>query len=377
MRKSLQDLERINMKVTLKQIDAHESNVLVLSHAMVESFPVIPKRIFLKIGSWKSEVIVKISAELPKDTIGLSHALKLPFEIPLHLQYEANMKGRELHIGPILAFLAFKKKSELTEQLLNEYQTYFNLVSRRSGLIVICAADGINIEQQTMEGCYLHYSPNENKPICKFGTFPLPNALYNILDLDYLLSNKLLVRFGETFINTYYFNREEWSSWLRSNCSLRPYILNKEDVITIKGNENVHFKVIMQKDSSKYWNCSGIIACQLKDKEDSSKERNSLTLSGYLALRDIFKMTEREIFVKEREMIDLCTLSCKTLEQCGGNYGDLLFDIVLDKKMKLSVTNILPSYDHTLPLTMLNDKEMYLKVVTTPFEYARSLAGFK
>ncbi|RBW69451.1 YheC/YheD family protein [Bacillus taeanensis] len=365
------------MVVTLKRINEKEVNVIFLPQSMVSNFHGLPKRLTLRLGGWKREVKVELNSELPDKTVGLPHALQFPFELPLHFPYEANIKSREFHLGPILAFLAFKKKSEITEQILNNYKAYFTLSPLLAGLLTICAADGINVDEKTMEGYYLDYSTNGNKPIWKAGTFPLPDAFYNTTDLEMSIYNKLLAVYDETFFNTHPFNREEWCSWLNSHSSLQHYIPPAEQFSTIKHNDMLHLKVIMQKDHSKYWNLSGSIACFTEKREGSHIDQLEKALSGYDGLKEVFKMNECEIFVKERELFDLCTLACKTLEQYGGHYADLLFEISLDKERKPWITEIFPLYDHTLPLSLLNNKEMYLKVVTTPFQYAKSLVGFK
>lgn len=87
-------------------------------------------------------------------------------------------------------------------------------------------------------------------------------------------------------------------------------------------------------------------------------------------------MNEREVFLKEQEMMDLCISACKTLDKCGGNYADLAIDMIIDESLKVWLMDIHQLYDHKLPLYSIQDRQMYLKVVTTPFEYAKSLAGF-
>ncbi|QIQ33364.1 hypothetical protein DER53_11780 [Parageobacillus toebii NBRC 107807] len=134
---------------------------------------------------------------------------------------------------------------------------------------------------------------------------------------------------------------------------------------------------LCKKNSSKHWNCSGIIA-RLGNRTEitANFDRSGIFLTGKEALRKVFQMNEREVFLKEQEMIDLCVSACKTFDQCGGNYADLGIDLIIDENLKVWLIEIHPLYDHQLPLYSIKDRQMYLKVVTAPFEYAKSLAGF-
>lgn len=143
---------------------------------------------------------------------------------------------------------------------------------------------------------------------------------------------------------------------------------NYEDRIII-------FRVIMQKNSSKRWACSYIIACFGEIGSISANyNRSGIVLTGRETLRKVFRMNEREVFLKEQEMIDLCQAACKTLEHSGGNYAELCIEIILDENLKLWIIEINHLLDHKLLL--YSDRQLYLKVNAIPLEYAKSFAGF-
>lgn len=155
------------------------------------------------------------------------------------------------------------------------------------------------------------------------------------------------------------------------------YLMQQAIVVRKYQNRPFDFRVVMQKDKSTQWNCSGIIARFGKRKSIAT----NFLLSGYAlpvydALKRVFKMTEREIFQKEQEIISVCMEVCKVLEKSIGNYGDLGIDVMIDENKKVWVLEVNKTHDHRFPLYSINDTQMYYKVISKPFEYAKALAGF-
>jgi hypothetical protein len=153
-----------------------------------------------------------------------------------------------------------------------------------------------------------------------------------------------------------------------------------QQAITVKKYQSrpFDFRVVMQKDASAQWNCSGIIA--------RFGKRNSIAtnflLSGYAltcydALKRVFRMDEREIFLKQQEIINICMEVCRVLERSMGNYGDLGIDVMVDENKKVWVLEVNKTHDHKFPLYSINDTQMYHKIISRPFEYAKALAGFR
>lgn len=138
------------------------------------------------------------------------------------------------------------------------------------------------------------------------------------------------------------------------------------------------FRVVMQKDKSKHWNCSGIIARFGKRQSIAT----NFLLSGYAlpchdALKRVFRMNEKDIFLKQQEIICICMEVCKVLEKSVGNYGDLGIDVILDENLNVWILEVNKTHDHRFPLYSINDTQMYHRIITRPFEYAKALAGFE
>jgi YheC/D like ATP-grasp len=441
------------MKWYMKWMPEKKDNMIFLPESIIEEREVIPRRMILQVGIWKQEVEVEIHSGIPENTIGLSSTIKLPFQLPEHLPYEIEMKGRKLHLGPVIAFMAFKEERDITPESLNEYKDYLSSYSDIRGLIYICAANRIHSSTQTVEGYYYDPAAKEDETPWKYGFFPYPDVIYRKIDVKKPVYDQITSGIGENMFNSYLFDKWELWQWLSPYPYLRehlPYtqqlknvqsldhmlslygsvylkpietsneglfkvdqtcgryrfvdesagekcfhskeeateflngLITHEDYLIQQavsamsyGEHRLDFRVILQKNSSKHWNCSGIIA-RLGDKTEitANFDRSGIFLTGKEALRKVFQMNEREVFLKEQEMIDLCASACQTLDKCGGNYADLAIDMIIDENLKVWLIEIHPLYDHQLPLYSIKDREMYLKVVTTPFEYAKSLAGF-
>jgi hypothetical protein len=66
-------------------------------------------------------------------------------------------------------------------------------------------------------------------------------------------------------------------------------------------------------------------------------------------LKAVFNYNEREAFAKEQEMIQACIQVCETLDRCGGNYGDLGIDVIVDIDQHLWILEANKLQDHKYP----------------------------
>lgn len=134
------------------------------------------------------------------------------------------------------------------------------------------------------------------------------------------------------------------------------------------------FRVIMQKDHSREWQCTGMIALLgLEGGIDSHmRGNNSMTLNEALLIAG--KLTTEEIEKVEKHIIAVCKRTCQVIDQYG-RYGDVGIDVVLDTEYKPWVIEINQRHDHKVPL-LLKDKQMYETMKVRVLEYAKVLAGF-
>lgn len=138
----------------------------------------------------------------------------------------------------------------------------------------------------------------------------------------------------------------------------------------------VDFRIILQKNQTGTWICTGSIA-RFGDKKCITSECSN---KGYAkpaidGLKAAYKMNDYEASKKLLNIIEICITACKTLDNNFGSLSDVEIDVILDKNLKawiLEINNEL--YDHKFPLLALKDSEMYHRAVINPFEYAKSIS---
>lgn len=455
MPKNLLVLQRsCEIKMRIQWIADESLDQIVFSKETFKECEILPQRFIFHFGAWKKEVAVKYEDHFPVNAIGLSNSLSNFFDIPQHLPYEISLKGRNLYLGPVIAFITVTNKKNLTIEKLNKSKPYFADYHNIKGLIYICAVNGIDVTSKTIEGFY--YDPNSPDDCpWKPGRFPYPSALYRkVAVIEPQIYDSLITTIGDRIFNGYLFNKEELWEWLSPYPALRAHLphtkkltslADLDEMLSLYGTvylkqvdsykargiikadrtlEGYHFtyrlkgtkikesteeaaqfiteltlesnyliqqaisttryddrtfdfRVIIQKNLDRQWTCPGIIA---RFGKKGSIATNFL-LAGFAlpcneALKLAFKMNDRQAFLKEQEIIEICKKACESLEQCGGHYGDLGVDVIVDSNLKIWILEINKLHDHKYPLYALKDNQLYLKVVTTPFYYAKSLAKF-
>ncbi|MBU7008812.1 YheC/YheD family protein [Phosphitispora fastidiosa] len=153
------------------------------------------------------------------------------------------------------------------------------------------------------------------------------------------------------------------------------YII-QQDVSLNFEEKPVDFRVILQKDGSKNWTCSGIIAKVGINRQIHTNNPFSIHL-GREALQMIFGLSPEQASEKENEIIRICTEACLLLERAYGYFGDVGIDVVVDKNLKIWVLEINKSHQHDMASYLKeDDPDMFKRVVSRPLEYAKALAGF-
>ncbi|WP_413381001.1 YheC/YheD family protein [Alkalihalobacillus sp. 1P02AB] len=140
---------------------------------------------------------------------------------------------------------------------------------------------------------------------------------------------------------------------------------------------NVDFRAYMQKGEDKRWSCSGIIA-KLSKKEQivTNIQQSDKRMLGDEAMAMLFHLGEKEAQQLVQKVEEACTFICEQLDRCqNGHYGDLALDFIIDNKLNIWILELNKSYGYVL-LQQEGFEEIYEKVMTTPFLYAKSLAGF-
>lgn len=165
---------------------------------------------------------------------------------------------------------------------------------------------------------------------------------------------------------------EQWFKKLKS----KKYLAQQAISMNRYKNKPIDFRVIMQKNEAGQWECSGIFGKFGKSGNIITNfTRNGFIRSGKDTFQIAFNMNEQEALTKIEELKKIAFRICQVFDEYG-NYGDLGIDLMVDHEWKVWIleVNTLDTY-HRFPLHM-DDEELYKKVVTSPFRYAKYLAGF-
>lgn len=137
----------------------------------------------------------------------------------------------------------------------------------------------------------------------------------------------------------------------------------------------VDFRVIMQKDGSQQWTCSGIIARFGRSGKIYTNDVSAIR-SGRDALQTVFQLNEHEARSKEEEIISISSQACMVMEKKYGVFGDVGLDVVVDPNLKVWLLEINSVHQHNFASYLREDPQIYGRVLSRPLEYAKSLAGF-
>jgi hypothetical protein len=136
---------------------------------------------------------------------------------------------------------------------------------------------------------------------------------------------------------------------------------------------HLDFRVIMQKDHTRIWSCTGIIGFVGGRGDICTNWGFTSTFEN--TLKKHFNFTQEVMFRKKQEIISYCKNVCEMLDFRGGNYGDLGFDVMIDEKLKVWILEVNKRHYHSTPL-WINDTQTYYEVKSKPIKYAAALAGF-
>lgn len=172
------------------------------------------------------------------------------------------------------------------------------------------------------------------------------------------------------------FTEQELENFITSLTKNRNYII-QQGVPYMYGKSLVDFRVYMQKDETKNWNCSGIYGRVSKPNRVITNLKHSQeVLTIDLALKRFFRLQKARRLEIQQEMIQVCKSVCTALEEKNQILADVAIDVVVDNQLKVWVLEVQVSYAADERLYQL-PKSIYEKVWQTPISYAKALTGFK
>ena len=139
----------------------------------------------------------------------------------------------------------------------------------------------------------------------------------------------------------------------------------------------VDFRVIMQKDHTLDWQCTGIITSIGKQGgicSNYSEDAQYMHLEEFL--ERYLQLSKKEVFQKKNEIINIGINACKVLDKSGLYCIDLGIDIGLDQNLKTWIFELNNRNHLHLMALFINDYDMFYRVKTNPIKYIARLNGF-
>ncbi|MBS4194934.1 YheC/YheD family endospore coat-associated protein [Lederbergia citri] len=152
------------------------------------------------------------------------------------------------------------------------------------------------------------------------------------------------------------------------------YLLQQPIRLHAFEDRKVDYRVILQKNETGFWQCTGMIARFGKTHAISSNFKASgFAKEAVEALKMQFGYDELKAFQKYQEIIRVCCKLAFHIEKDVGAYADFGIDIGIDEQEKIWIIEINKRHDHDFPL-MIKDRKMYYHVKSNPILYAKHVA---
>lgn len=153
------------------------------------------------------------------------------------------------------------------------------------------------------------------------------------------------------------------------------YIL-QQGVPTIYKNKKFDFRLYLQKNYAKKWICQGSVGRVAQEGSIITNLKQVAHIAnGEKAIQIIYKVDESKAKRIMNETIEVCKEVCKVIDQELGHFGDIALDVIIDHHFKPWILEVNTLYGKK-SLNITKDEDLKIKLHTTPFEYAASLAGF-
>jgi hypothetical protein len=172
-------------------------------------------------------------------------------------------------------------------------------------------------------------------------------------------------------------SKSEASGFIKGLISKRDYVA-QQAINSLKfQNRNTHLRVIMQKNETMKWNCTGIVAYMGKAGGICTiYPEGWYGLSFGKFIRKFMPKNSDNITEIEKEIINACYKTCEMLDTIGGNYGDVGIDVIVDENFKIWILEVNKRHNQRTPLA-INNIQMFNDVKINPIKYAVALSGFK
>ena len=169
-------------------------------------------------------------------------------------------------------------------------------------------------------------------------------------------------------------NLDEFTtSYLKSN----KYIM--QETLDLKvNNKTSDFRIGMDKSIDGKWHHNMYIT---RVGGDESIVSNVASSGGYVqipsaALAEIYNLSDKEISIKEKELLDLAYNVAERLDQTGIKLGKLAMDIAVTKDKKVYLIEVNNTAPNDNIMKLLDDHDTIFKIRNENAKYGKFLAGF-
>jgi UDP-N-acetylmuramoyl-tripeptide--D-alanyl-D-alanine ligase len=171
---------------------------------------------------------------------------------------------------------------------------------------------------------------------------------------------------------------QELKTILKEHLLNRTYIMQQEIESFTNTGEKIDFRIYIQKDYSMKWKLSGIETKIAKSGSVVSNSKYRARIEpGELAISKYYNLSKEETENKINEITNVCIQVLKRMEKQGYLLGDAAVDFILDKSANLYLLEVQIDYAAEIKAFREEDEQRVLPfILSTPFEYAKALAGF-
>ncbi|WP_102347300.1 YheC/YheD family endospore coat-associated protein [Bacillus sp. Marseille-P3661] len=170
-------------------------------------------------------------------------------------------------------------------------------------------------------------------------------------------------------------NNMETEHTIKNIIQNKSYLI-QQGVPTKHNGHHIDFRAYMQKVNSGQWEVQGFVA--RKAKKGSIVTNLAYVeklLMGKEALEQLVTIDKSKVTSLEELVKQQCCAACQAIDTYFGHYGDVAIDFIIDKDLRIWVLEINKAYT-CKSLKILKEYQLYQKLMVTPIEYAKYLAGF-
>jgi dsDNA-binding SOS-regulon protein len=154
--------------------------------------------------------------------------------------------------------------------------------------------------------------------------------------------------------------------------------LIQQAVVMLYKDQQADFRLYFQKDKSKQWICQGTVGRFAQQKSIVTNFKHVASIhEGKKALQLLFNVEEEEANNIMNKAVEACREVCTAIDNELGQFGDFAIDVIIDEHQNPWILEVNSGVYGCKSLRVLKDYKTLSKIKTTPFEFAKALAGFE